>query len=228
MRVLHRVVSGLQPFRRRVLGYHARMAATYELPDLSYDYSALEPHYEARTLELHHDKHHATYVEGANTAAEKLAAAREDESFDHIVELEQALAFNVSGHVLHSLFWLNLSPDGGDKPSGTLATAIDQQFGSFDSVRTQLSTTITTLQGSGWAALVWDPIARCPQVTQIRDHHHNQIQGAVPLLVIDGWEHAFYLQYGPSKADYVDAIWNVVNWADVEARYSRASDLVLP
>jgi len=202
--------------------------STYTLPDLAYDYSALEPHYEARTLELHHDTHHAAYVSGANTAAEQLAEARARDDFDHLVELEQALAFNLSGHVLHSLFWQNLSPEGGDKPTGALASAVDSQFGSFDPLRAQMSASITTLQGSGWAALVWEPLAGQLQVAQVRDHQHNLLAGSTPLLVIDGWEHAFYLQYGPSKADYVEAIWNVIDWVDVEARFTRASTLVLP
>jgi len=204
------------------------MSTPYSLPDLPYDYSALEPHYEARTLELHHDKHHSTYVDGANTASEKLTAARSDADDEHLVELEQALAFNVSGHLLHSMFWQNLSPDGGDKPTGELAASIDDQFGAFDACRTQMSRAITTLQGSGWATLVWDTLGGRLQVTQVRDHQHNQIQGAVPLLVIDGWEHAFYLQFGPDKESYVESIWNVVNWMDVESRFAQVSRLVLP
>ena len=110
----------------------------YELPDLPYDYAALEPHYSARVLELHHDKHHAAYVKGVNTTLEKLAAARESGDLSSIVGLEKTLAFNLSGHVLHTLFWQNLSPDGGDKPTGELAAAIDEHFGSFDAFKAQL------------------------------------------------------------------------------------------
>src|SRR4051812_36177887 len=127
----------------------------YELPDLPYDYSALEPHYSARVLELHHDKHHAAYVKGLNTALEKLAAARESGDMSTIVGLEKTLAFNLSGHVLHSLFWQNLSPDGGGRPDGDLAAAIDQDFGGLDQFKAQLSEVTGTVQGSGWGAVSW-------------------------------------------------------------------------
>ncbi len=125
----------------------------YTLPDLPYDYAALEPHYSAEILELHHDKHHATYVKGANTALDKLAAARENEDFGTINQLQKNLAFNLSGHVLHSLFWKNMSPHGGDKPDGELAAAIDESFGTFEGFRNQLTEAALNVQGSGWGAL---------------------------------------------------------------------------
>src|SRR5262252_9363071 len=118
----------------------------YELPDLRYDYGALEPHYSAGTLELHHDKHHAAYVKGVNAALEKLGAARASGDLSAIVGLEKTLAFNLSGHVLHSLLWLNLAPDGGGRPDGELAHAIDEFFGSFDAFRRQLSEAAVTVQ----------------------------------------------------------------------------------
>jgi superoxide dismutase, Fe-Mn family len=195
---------------------------TYSLPDLPYDYGALEPHYSAEILELHHDKHHAAYVEGANAALEKLAQARETEEFDAIVGLQKSLAFNVSGHVMHSLFWKNLSPDGGGKPEGELAAAIDESFGSFDGFRNQLTAATTTVQGSGWGALAWEPLGQRLIVEQVYDHQGNVGNGSGPLLVIDAWEHAFYLQYKNVKADYVEAIWNLVNWNDVADRFQRA------
>ena len=126
----------------------------YELPPLDYDYGALEPHYSARVLELHHDKHHKAYVDGVNTTLEKLAAARAADDLSAIVGLEKTLAFNLSGHVLHTLFWKNLSPDGGDRPEGELAAAIDEHFGSFDAFKKQLTQSAATVQGSGWGALV--------------------------------------------------------------------------
>ena len=132
----------------------------YELPDLPYDYAALEPHYSARVLELHHDKHHAAYVKGVNTTLEKLAAARESGDLSSIVGLEKTLAFNLSGHVLHTLFWQNLSPDGGDKPTGELAAALDEHFGSFDAFKAQLSEAAGTVQGSGWGVLSWEPLGQ--------------------------------------------------------------------
>jgi len=199
----------------------------YELPPLAYDYSALEPHYSARILELHHDKHHKAYVDGVNTALDKLAAARETGDMAPIVGLEKTLAFNLSGHVLHTLFWKNLSPDGADRPDGDLAAAIDEFFGGYDAFRKHLSQSASTVQGSGWGALTWEPVGERLFIEQIYDHQGNTGQGGVPLLVIDAWEHAYYLQYENRRADYVEAIWNVIDWADVSARFKRARELVL-
>jgi Fe-Mn family superoxide dismutase len=199
----------------------------YELPDLPYDYSALEPHYSARVLELHHDKHHAAYVTGLNTALEKLAAARDSGDMSTLVGLEKTLAFNLSGHVMHSLFWQNLCPAGGGKPDGELAAAIDEDFGSFDAFKAQLSEVTGTVQGSGWGALSWEPLGKRLFIEQIYDHQGNVGQSGVSLLVLDAWEHAFYLQYENRKADYIKAIWNVINWSDVAARFDRARNLQL-
>ena len=199
----------------------------YELPALDYDYAALEPHYSAHVLELHHDKHHKAYVDGVNTALEKLAAARETGDHSTLVGLEKTLAFNLSGHVLHTLFWKNLSPDGGDKPNGELAAAINEHFGSYDAFRKQLSQATSTVQGSGWGALTWEPLGERLFIEQIYDHQGNVGQGGVPLLVIDAWEHAYYLQYENRRADYVEAIWNVIDWSDVEARFHAPEGLVL-
>jgi superoxide dismutase, Fe-Mn family len=195
---------------------------TYKLPDLPYDPAALEPHISGQIIELHHDKHHATYVNGANQTLEKLTAARDNGDFGAIVGLEKALAFNLSGHVLHSLYWNNMSPDGGDKPEGELASAIDEFFGSFDGFRNQLTEATTTVQGSGWGALMWDPLGQRLYTAQIHDHQDNIGQGSTPLLVIDIWEHAFYLQYKNVKAEYVEAFWNIVNWNDVATRLQKA------
>ena len=199
----------------------------YELPPLDYDYGALEPHYSARVLELHHDKHHKAYVDGVNSALEKLAGARESGDLSAIVGLEKTLAFNLSGHVLHTIFWKNLSPHGGDKPDGGLAAALDDHFGSFDKFKTQLSQATTTVQGSGWGALSWEPLGERLFIEQIYDHQGNVGQGGVPLLVLDAWEHAYYLQYENRRADYVAAIWNVINWADVSERFAHARNVVL-
>ena len=199
----------------------------YSLPDLTYDYAALEPHYAAQTLELHHGKHHAAYVKGVNETLDKLVAARESGDLGTIVGLEKTLAFNLSGHVLHSLFWLNLSPDGGDRPDGELAGAIDEFFGSFDAFRNQLSEAAITVQGSGWGALSWEPLGQRLYIEQIYDHQGNTGQSGVPLLVVDAWEHAYYLQYQNRRADYIAAIWNILDWNDVATRFDRAQDLVL-
>ena len=132
----------------------------YTLPDLPYAENALEPHYSAEVLTLHHGKHHKAYVDGCNKTLESLAKARANTDWENIVGLEKALAFNLSGHVLHTLFWQNLSPDGGDKPTGELAAAIDEHFGSFDAFKAQMSQAVVTVQGSGWGALAWEPLGQ--------------------------------------------------------------------
>ncbi|HLG91990.1 MAG TPA: superoxide dismutase [Acidimicrobiales bacterium] len=197
----------------------------YSLPDLPYDYGALEPHYSGQIVELHHARHHAAYVAGANAALEKLADARERGDYGALVGLEKALAFNVSGHLLHSVFWTNLSPHGGDKLVGELAAAIYEHFGSFDALKAQLSQAAVTVQGSGWGVLAWEPLGRCLILEQVYDHQGNLGQASVPLLVFDAWEHAYYLQYRNARADFVAALWELVNWADVARRFEAARSL---
>ncbi|MGO0577138.1 superoxide dismutase [Ornithinimicrobium panacihumi] len=206
--------------------------STYSLPDLPYDYSALEPHISAEIMELHHSKHHQAYVDGANTALEKLASARESGDFGTVPMLEKNLAFNLGGHTNHSVFWNNMSPDGGDKPTGDVASLIDEHFGSFDGFKGQFEAAGSTIQGSGWAVLAWDSIGAKPLIFQLWDQQGNVPLGLTPLLMLDMWEHAFYLQYKNVKADYVKAWWNVVNWSDVETRLANAkkatSGLIVP
>jgi len=196
--------------------------ADYTLPDLPYDYSALAPHIAPEIMELHHSKHHNTYVTALNQTIEKLAAAREGGDFGAIVGLEKTLAFNLGGHVNHSIFWKNLSPDGGDKPSGELAAAIDDSFGSFDAFQAHFTAAATTIQGSGWAILGWDVLGSRLLVHQLYDQQAQLPAGQIPVVMLDMWEHAFYLQYRNVKPDYVKAWWNVVNWTDAEARFSAA------
>jgi superoxide dismutase, Fe-Mn family len=193
--------------------------ASYTLPDLPYDYAALEPHISGEIIELHHDKHHAAYVKGANDTLDKLADARSKGEYGSIVGLEKTLAFHLSGHILHSLYWQNLSGDGGDKPDGALGAAIDTDFGSFDAFKAQLTQATATTQGSGWGVLSYDSLGKKLTVQQVENHQSNLGIGTTPLLVFDAWEHAFYLQYKNVKPDYVNALWNIVNWADVAARY---------
>jgi Fe-Mn family superoxide dismutase len=194
----------------------------YVLPDLRYDYGALEPHISGKIMELHHDKHHAGYVKGANTAIEKLDEAREKEDFTRVAAMEKALAFNLSGHVLHSLFWQNLTPKANDRPGGALAERIKNDFGSFEKLKKQMNEVAGTIMGSGWAALVWEPLAGRLLTTQIYDHQSNLAQGGIPLMVIDAWEHAFYLQYQNRKTEFFEAIWNCWNWKDVADRFEAA------
>ncbi|WP_296136785.1 superoxide dismutase [uncultured Corynebacterium sp.] len=197
--------------------------AVYELPDLPYDYDALEPHISGEIMQLHHDKHHATYVAGANAALEKLEKAREEGAdANEIRTLSKNLAFNLGGHTNHSIFWKNLSPNGGGEPTGELAEAINRDFGSFEKFKDHFSAAATGLQGSGWAVLGYDHIAGRLIIEQLTDQQGNVSVDFTPLLMLDMWEHAFYLQYKNVKADYVKAVWNVFNWEDVAERYARA------
>lgn len=194
----------------------------YTLPDLDYDYGALAPAISGEIMELHHSKHHAAYVAGANTALEKLAEARDKADFASIPKLEKDLAFHLGGHLNHSVFWKNMSPDGGGEPTGDVAAAITEYFGSFAAFQGQFNAAANSLQGSGWAMLVWDTFGKRLNVNQLYDQQNNLPPAQVPLLQLDMWEHAFYLQYRNVKADYVTAWWNVVNWSDVNARLAKA------
>jgi superoxide dismutase, Fe-Mn family len=184
----------------------------YTLPPLPYGYDALEPSIDAETMKLHHDKHHAAYVKGANDALAKLAEIRDVKAdTTSLSDWSEKLAFNLSGHVLHSIFWADLGPKSG-KPDGALATDIDKSFGSFDKFKAQFSAVATQVQGNGWGVLAYEPIARRLVVLQVRNHQLNVAWTAIPILVIDVWEHAYYLKYKNVRADYVKAFWNVVNW----------------
>ncbi|GAA3671775.1 superoxide dismutase [Nonomuraea antimicrobica] len=194
----------------------------YTLPDMPYDYAALEPAITGEILELHHAKHHAAYVKGANDTLDRLAESRDKGEFGGLVGLEKTFAFNLSGHVLHTIFWQNLSPDGGDRPDGELGDAINEHFGSFDAFKKQLTTATATVQGSGWGVLAWEPLGRRLVVEQVYDHHGNVGMNTTPLLVFDAWEHAYYLQYRNVRPDYVEKLWGLINWNDVIARYDAA------
>lgn len=190
----------------------------YTLPKLDYGYKDLEPHLSAEILELHHSKHHSAYVDGANSTIDNLAEARKSGDFAALNKLEKDLAFHLSGHVLHSMLWKNLSPAGGGEPGGKLAAEIKAGFSSFDAMKKQMSAAAMGIQGSGWATLAWEPLSGSLIVQQVYDHQGNVGSATIPLLVLDMWEHAFYLQYRNEKAKWVDAFWNLVNWDDVEAR----------
>jgi Fe-Mn family superoxide dismutase len=198
--------------------------ADYTLPDLPYDYAALEPHISARIMELHHDKHHAAYVAGANTALQKLAEARDSGDLGNVNKFEKDLAFNLGGHVNHSIFWTNMSPDGGDKPVGELAAAIDDGFGSFDKFLAHFTAAAMGIQGSGWSVLSWDPIGKQLIIQQLFDQQSNSAMGTIPVLQLDMWEHAFYLDYVNVKADYIKAFWNIANWANAGLRFTTARE----
>ncbi|MCT1591230.1 MULTISPECIES: superoxide dismutase [Kocuria] len=198
------------------------MAEKFVLPDLPYDFAALEPHISGRIMELHHDKHHNTYVTAANKALESMEEARANGDAAGAAKLSKDLQFNLGGHINHSIFWKNMSPDGGDKPTGDLASAIDDAFGSFDNFQAQFTAVATTIQGSGWAILAYEPIAGNLVIEQMYDQQNGVPVATFPLLQLDMWEHAFYLDYQNVKPDYVKAWWNVVNWEDVAQRLEKA------
>lgn len=196
----------------------------YVLPDLDYSYDALEPHISAEIMELHHSKHHQAYVDGANAALSSLEAARDAGDMAAVNMYEKNLAFHLGGHTNHSVFWKNMSPEGGGEPTGALKEAIDASFGSLDAFKKQFTAAAMGLQGSGWAVLAYDSISGGLVTFQLYDQQGNVPVGTIPLLMLDMWEHAFYLDYKNVKGSYVDAWWNVVNWDDVAKRYQRAKD----
>lgn len=192
----------------------------YTLPELPYAYNALEPFCSAEILELHHSAHHAAYVQGANSTLEKLAEARAEESSDTLNGLLRDLAFHVSGHILHSLFWENMTPDES-QPSADLAAAMETSFGSMNNLREQFFAAAKSIQGSGWAAISFEPTSKKLIVHQIRDHHANSVIAARPMLVLDMWEHAYYLQYQNRKNDWIEAFWSLIDWRTVSERQSQ-------
>ena len=197
--------------------------SVYTLPDLPYKTSDLEPCVSREALALHHDKHHGAYVDGANSALSDMAAARESGDYSALNQLQKNLAFHLSGHVMHSIFWRIMSPDGGGQPNGLLAKEIDKAFGSADALREQLSECALSIQGSGWASVAWEPLGQQLVIEQVHDHQGNIGNATIPILVLDMWEHAYYLQYRNEKAKWVEAFWEVVNWADVEHRLRGVS-----
>jgi len=196
--------------------------ASYTLPELPYDYSALEPHISARIMELHHSKHHQAYVDGANNALAQMAEARESGSFGAINKLEKDLAFHLGGHVNHSIFWTNMQGHGAATPEGEIEAAIAEYFGSFEAFKAHFTAVAMGIQGSGWAVLSWDPVGSQLVIQQLFDQQANTAQGTTPVLQLDMWEHAFYLDYQNVKGDYVTAFWNVVNWENVAQRLTAA------
>jgi len=193
----------------------------YELPKLGFEYNALEPHVSEEQLKIHHTKHHQSYVDAANKAFEKLENARKENSeFDAKSELKN-LAFNASGHILHSLFWENLSPKGGE-PEGKLKEILEKEFGSIERFKQEFSEAAKSTEGSGWAVLAYDKKSQKPVIMQIEKHSNNHIPEMPLLLVLDVWEHAYYLDYKNARPKFVEAFWNIVNWKIVAERLERA------
>ncbi|WP_114578821.1 superoxide dismutase [Saliphagus sp. LR7] len=194
---------------------------SYELPDLPYAYDALEPHIDQRIMELHHGTHHQGYVDGANSALKKLAEIREAGEFEGIKHVKRDLSFNLSGHVNHTVFWENMSPDGGGEPDGGLRNNIEADFGSFEAFRSEFTEAANAVESNGWAMLFYEPVADRLIVGQVESQNQLAHQDSTPILALDVWEHAYYLQYEADRDEYVEAWWNVVDWDDV-ARRCRA------
>ncbi|MDR3116689.1 MAG: superoxide dismutase [Bifidobacteriaceae bacterium] len=194
----------------------------YKLPELPYDYSALEPYISGLIMELHHDKHHNAYVSGANQSLEQISEARQKDDFSKINQLSKNYAFNFAGHVNHSVFWDNMAPTG-QEPMGELAEAIKDQFGSIEIFRKQFSAVAAGVQGSGWAVLVWDSYAKKLNIVQLFDHQANLALSLTPILLLDVWEHAYYLDYKNVRGDYISAWWNVINWQDANQRFAAVA-----
>ena len=198
-------------------------AKGYELPPLPYDYDALEPHLDERTMNLHHRRHHAGYVRGLNGSLEKLDAAARSGDMSHVSALTKALAFHGSGHLYHVLFWQSMSPDGGGEPGGALAEMIERDFGSFQGLKTLFATVTKQVQASGWGVLAYEPMGDRLVVLGPEKHENVFFAGAVPLLVCDVWEHAYYLSYQNDRGAFVDTFMDeLANWPTAEARLEQA------
>ncbi|MFW6154919.1 MAG: superoxide dismutase [Planctomycetota bacterium] len=199
-------------------------AAPYTLPPLPYGYDALEPYLGARTLKLHHDTHHAGYVRGANAALSKLAEARRRGDTAMAGEYAARLAFHGSGHVLHTLYWRSMAPGGGGTPSGRIGVVIGRQFGSYDAFAGQFKAISTSVQGSGWGVLAWEPLGERLVIMPVKNHENVVVMGMTPLMVVDVWEHAYYLKYQSGRADYVEAfVDHLIDWPAVDRRLVAAA-----
>jgi Fe-Mn family superoxide dismutase len=193
----------------------------YELPPLPYAPDALEPHISKEQLTMHHDKHHQAYVTGANANLEKLEKARQEGAEVDMKALLKELSFNIGGHVLHTLFWPTLAPagkGGGGKPAGALADRIDREWGSFDRFKAEFTKAAASAEGSGWAALAHDALTDRLMIMQIEKHNNHVYPTFQILMVLDVWEHAYYVDYRNNRAGFIDGFWEIVNWDTVNKR----------
>jgi Fe-Mn family superoxide dismutase len=201
----------------------------FTLPDLPYDFNALEPHIDGRTMEIHHDKHHQAYVNNLNAAIEKHPELEDKGAIELIIGLDSipedirmAVRNNGGGHVNHSMFWTIMSPSGGGAPSGDLGAAIDEAFGSFEEFKAQFKNAGMTQFGSGWSWLCVDGDGGLVVTKTANQDNPIYTESVTPILGCDVWEHAYYLNYQNRRPDYIDAWWNVVNWEQVGNNYSQA------
>ena len=200
-----------------------RTIVTAKLPDLAYDYGALEPVISGEIMQLHHAKHHNTYVTNFNVAMEKYAEAELKGDVATMISLQGAIKFNGGGHVNHSLFWKNLAPPGEcAPPEGELLSMIERDFGSLDALKTKFAAQTVAVQGSGWGWLGYDKATQKLAVATTANQDPCSTVGLVPLLGVDVWEHAYYLDYKNVRPDYLNAIWDCVNWRNVEERLADA------
>ncbi len=197
----------------------------HKLPPLPYPYNSLEPYISAEIMQLHHDKHHQSYVNGLNKAELEMQNARKKNDYALIKHWEREAAFNGAGHYLHTIFWEVMNPRGGGEPSGELAAQIKQDFGSFKKMKDHFSAAAESVEGGGWAMLIWSPRSHRLEILQAEKHQNLSQQDMIPLLVLDVWEHAYYLQYKNERKPYIDNWWNIVNWPAVENRYFHARQL---
>ncbi|MGV4966087.1 superoxide dismutase [Priestia aryabhattai] len=194
----------------------------HELPPLGYSYSALEPYINREIMRLHHSKHHQSYVDGLNKAELMLQQARNTNNFDLIKHWEREAAFHGSGHYLHTIFWEIMSPEGGGRPRRQLLQQLQKDFGSYEKFMMHFSQAAKKVEGVGWAILVWSPRSRKLEVLQAERHQLLTQWDTIPLLVLDVWEHAYYLQYKNERDPYVDNWWKIIYWPNVEKRFEAA------
>jgi Fe-Mn family superoxide dismutase len=199
----------------------------YSLPQLKFGYGELAPHMSEQQLTIHHQKHHQAYVNGANAILQKLDKARKENVDIDVKATLKELSFNIGGHVMHSLFWGNLVPPakgGGGKPNGKLAEALDREFGSFDRFKKEFSQVATSVEGSGWAALTYCRQTSRPIIMQVEKHNVNVFPMFRILLVLDVFEHAYYIDYKNDRAKFVEAFWNMVDWNEIAKRLEQATE----
>ena len=196
----------------------------HELPELPYDYDALEPHISEQVVRWHHDTHHQGYVNGLNSAEETLADNRESGDFGGSAAAMRSVSHNGCGHYLHTLFWENMHPDGGGEPEGALADRIEEDFGSYDAWKAEFKEAAGWSAG-GWALLVYDTVAKQLRNLAVQKHNDGALWSAHPIFAVDVWEHSYYHDYGPDRGDFVDNVFEVVNWDDVAENYDKVTSI---
>ncbi|WP_238941795.1 superoxide dismutase [Bacillus sp. REN10] len=202
--------------------FHRVPIGVHKLPPLPYRYDALEPYIDEATMRLHHDIHHQSYVDGLNKAEKEMEKARKKNDYALIKHWEREAAFNGAGHYLHSIFWKVMCPKGGGQPTGELEREIKHSFGGFSSFKNHFSAAAEKVEGSGWAILIWSRQAKRLEILQAEKHQNLSQWDVIPLLVLDVWEHAYYLKYQSKRKEYIDNWWNVVCWDEVAKRLAEA------